>query len=118
MPLDTVGDYIKEARILLQDQLEEPYRYPDDDIAGYIAQAFLECRRIRPDIVSDYFDGGYPEFTGADTAEPVPLDYQYRKAFLYYVVGSCQLRDDENNEDQRAAIFLNKFVSQLTTVAA
>lgn len=118
-PLDTVGDYIAQARVILLDVLDGPYRYADQDMADYIGQAILEIRKLRPDLSAAYFRAPFPVFTmPTDETTPVSLDPMYRNAVLYYVIGKCQLRDDENNQDTRAATFLNKFVSQLTTFSA
>jgi len=48
----------------------------------------------------------------------VPIDQMYRLSFVYYICGMAQLRDDENVQDSRAAVFLNKFVSQMLTIQA
>jgi len=48
----------------------------------------------------------------------VPIDPQVRVAFVYYICGMAQLRDEENTQDARSAMFLNKFVSQLLTIMA
>jgi hypothetical protein len=40
----------------------------------------------------------------------------YRVSLLYYICGQAQLRDDENTQDARASVFLNKFVAQMLTI--
>lgn len=118
MPLKTVGDYVAQARVLLQDIIAGPYRYPDQDLVDYLSQGMIEARRLRPDIMASYFRADFPDFT-ADTAGmlvEVPMDVMYRNALLYYVIGKAQLRDDEAEEDARASGFMNKFVSQFLTI--
>jgi hypothetical protein len=39
-------------------------------------------------------------------------------AFVYYICGQAQLRDDENVQDSRAVTFLNKFTSQMLTITS
>lgn len=118
MALDTVQDYIDQARVLLLDNAIAPYRYPDADIVAALNMGLMETRRIRPELVKNYFRSTIPSFTTSGLTDAVPYDVQYRTALLYYICGHCQMRDDENNEDSRAAAFKNKFVSQLLTIAS
>lgn len=115
MALVTVQDYVARARTLLMD-LSEPYRYTNEELAQSLSDALLEARRLRPDLMSSYFDAEIPQFTAADLASTVPIDPQYRVAFVYYICGQAQLRDDEDNQDQRASLFLNKFTAQMLTI--
>lgn len=117
MALDTVQDYVDRARVLLQDQYE-PYRYPDTDLVEALSEAILEARRLRPDLLSGYFRTSLPDFSTSSMTQSVPIDPQYRVAFVYYICGQAQLRDDENDQDSRATVFLNKFTSQLLTIMA
>lgn len=117
MALDTVQNYVDRARVLLQDTIA-PYRYPDSDLVSALGLAVLEARRLRPDVLQSYLRTTLPDFDTAHMSAAVPIDPQYRIAFLYYIVGHAQLRDDENNQDSRAAVFMNKFVSQMLTIQA
>lgn len=117
MELDTVGQYLTEAHTVLQD-LIEPYRYPEADLARYLGMAFFELRRVRPDLVMFSFRGTLPTFTSDDTGKTVtvPVDPMYRGPVLNYVLGMAQIRDDENNQDSRALAVLNMFYQQLKSV--
>jgi hypothetical protein len=117
MALDTVQDYLDKARVLLQDTVQ-PYRYSDAELVSCLDEAILECRRLRPDLLRNYFRTSLPDFSPTALTAPVPIDPQYRMAFVYYVTGQAQLRDEENTQDARATVFLNKFVSQLLTIQA
>lgn len=117
MALDTVQDYIDRARALLLDQIE-PYRYPTLDLIEALNMGIMEARRLRPDLLKTYFRSTLPDFSGSNMAASVPIDPQYRVAFVYYICGQAQLRDDENNQDSRSAVFLNKFVAQLQNTQA
>jgi hypothetical protein len=117
MALSTVQDYVDRARVLLQDQVA-PYRYQDTELVAAIGLAILEMRRLRPDIVKTFFRTTLPEFSTSSMTTAVPIDPQYRVAILYYVCGHAQLRDDENTQDSRATVFLNKFVAQLLSIAS
>lgn len=116
MALDTVQDYIDRARVLLLDQVE-PYRYLTVDLIEALNMGILEARRLRPDLLTDFFRASLPDFSEATIASAVPIDPQYRVAFVYYICGHAQLRDEENTQDTRAAGFLNKFASQMTSIA-
>jgi hypothetical protein len=118
MHLDTVGDYIVDARRLLQDRVA-PYRYPDEDLVAALNSGILEARRLRPDLsLNANRTNTYPLYTFLTPTDPVAFDPQFRVALVYYIVGRCALSDEENNEDQRATVFMNKFTSQLLTVAS
>lgn len=116
MALDTVQDYIDRARVLLLDQVE-PYRYLTVDLIEALNLGILEARRLRPDLLTDFFRSSLPDFSEATLSSTVPIDPQYRVAFVYYICGHAQLRDEENTQDTRAAAFLNKFTSQMTSIA-
>ena len=115
MALDVVQDYITAARVLLLDQAVGQYRYPDTDLVSALNYAFLDGRRLRPDLFKAFFNGtALPTYTTpASLAVAVPIDPMYRMAFVYYMVGQAQLRDDENNQDSRAGMFMNKFTQIL-----
>lgn len=119
MALVTIEDYITEVRDLLQDTVDSPYRYDNAALIRALNNGLLEIRRIRPDLMINYFDEGeIPQFETDDSEleEDVPLDQMYRSALVYYIAGRAQLRDEENTQDARAAMFLNKFVNQLTEI--
>lgn len=112
--LETVQDYIDEARRLLQDAVA-PYRYPDDDLLEALNIGLMETFRLRSDLFLPSFV--IPSLTAVDTT-PVTFDRMYRSALVYYIVGRAQLRDDEQTQDARAASLLTKFVAQLLQVGA
>jgi hypothetical protein len=117
MALDTVQDYVDRARVLLLDAVA-PYRYSDADLVEALNIGVLEARRLRPDLFKSYFRTTLPDFNTSAMSTSVDIDPMFRSAFVYYICGQAQLRDDENVQDSRAAMFLNKFISQLLTVAA
>jgi hypothetical protein len=103
--LVTVQDYITEARVLLQDQVA-PYRYPDDDLLTAFNMAVLDSRRLRPDLWIGVTT--LPSFTAVDPTT-VNIDSQYRTAFVFYICGSAQMRDEEETQDTRAAAFMTAY---------
>jgi hypothetical protein len=116
--LDTVGQYLEEARRLLQDEII-PYRYPDADLVDALNIGLLEARRLRADLFLPLFEIPWFDTSGTiDTAAAVTLDSMYRPSLVYYIVGRAQLRDDEATTDQRAAALLQKFVGQMLTLTS
>lgn len=115
--LDTVADYIADARVLLQDAVE-PYRYSSAELVENLNLGLLEIRRLRPDVMASTFRTSIPKYSAASTSTAVAVDVQYRVALLYYVCGQAQLRDAEDVQDARSLAFLNKFTAQMLTLGA
>jgi hypothetical protein len=115
--LDTVGQYLAEARRLLQDEVA-PYRYPDIDLVEALNIGLQEARRLRADLFLPLFNRPYFDPVTYTAADLVPMDEMYRSSLVYYIVGRMQLRDDEPTTDQRAAGLLQKFTQQMLTIAS
>jgi hypothetical protein len=117
--LDTVQKFVTRARALMQDATE-PYRYSDEDLVEAMNLGVLEMRRLRMDIfLSEIRTGtGLPEYSSSSLSDSVTIDEQYRMALLYYICGHTQMRDEEDTQDSRAAVFLNKFTAQMLTIQA
>lgn len=113
MAFNTVNQFVESARRLVQDTVE-PYRYSDEEYIEGLNLALLEARRIRPDLFIRN-NGDIPYYTDNDGTE-VDIDPQYRVAVLYFIVGHIHLRDEEDTQDARASVFLNKFVAKMQTV--
>lgn len=114
--LALVSDIITRARVMLQD-LVPPFRYPDTDFIAALNEACMEAKRLRPDLYLRTMNQSLPFFTTAgDSVTEDKIPSEYRTAFIYYLVGNAQLRDDEDTEDARATVFLNKFVAQLSQI--
>jgi hypothetical protein len=110
MALDTVGQYVAQARVLLQDNVA-PYRYTDADFIFALNAAMLEARKLRSDLFLND-PGNVPEYTLVGDSVDIP--HQYRIAFLYYVTGFVGLREVEPEEEGRAAAFMKLFTMKLT----
>jgi hypothetical protein len=116
MSLETVANYVAEARILLQDVVPT-YRYGDAELITALNLAIMTARRNRPDLFLSVTT--IPFFTVADIASSklFVMDPQYRVAFLFFMVGWAQLRDEEDTQDTRAAAFIGKFTQQLMSLS-
>lgn len=108
MALNTVADYVWNARVLLQDTVV-PYRYPDVDFLFALNVSVGESKRIRPDM---WLGRQLPVFEGVDATQ-VDIDEQFRMAFLFFIVGYIQIRDNEDEQDARALVFLRRFTNTL-----
>lgn len=113
--MKTLKDYTDASRILLQDTMVGAYRYTDDEYKLALSIAFDEAYRIRPDMFVKTVE---PDIMAMAPADNVPVPRGYQAAFLYYMCGHVQLRDQEDTQDSRASVFLNKFVAQLLNTAA
>ena len=116
MALETVANYVAEARVLLQDVVP-PYRYADAELVATLNLGIMTARRNRPDLFLSVVT--LPQFTVADMVNLTifDIDPQYRVAFLFFMVGFSQLRDEEDTQDTRAAAFIGKFTQQLMTLS-
>ena len=108
-----VSDMLSRVRETLQDL--DGTRYPQDQLIGYMNDAVLEARSIRPDL----FVGSYAAAI-ADVTDPTaafPLPDQFFPAVCFYVCGRAELRDDEFAVDGRAATLLSTFGKKLVAGA-
>jgi hypothetical protein len=110
--LDTVQDYVREARTLLQDTVPT-YRYADAELLSALNMGILTARKLRPDLFLNVTT--LPYFTAVDTTS-FAMDVQYRMPFVYFIVGHAQLRDEEDTQDNRANAFLGAFTAMLISV--
>jgi len=109
MMLDTVQDYVREARTLLQDTVPA-YRYSDAELLSALNLGMLTAWRLRPDL---FIALSTPPYFTSNDGTSVTMDVGYRMPFIYFMVGHAQLRDEEDTQDARAAAFLGKFTQQL-----
>lgn len=119
----TIGGLITEARGVLQDTVPTDAgatRYSDADLVSYFNDALIQARAKRPDAFLDMgLRNVVPQYAmPGDTTVVFPLDPIFYPAFLFYVVGMAELREDTFSDDSRAVTLLNKFVSQLLQTAS
>lgn len=123
----TFRTLINEARTLLQDK-EPPSTGPDTGGTRFSDAELFECingfmaeiRSKRPDVyLLIGLRNGVPYYSWmTDMDVPFPLDVSVYNAFVYYVVGRCELRDDPYSDDSRAVTLMNKSINQLLAVAS
>jgi hypothetical protein len=119
----TIGGLITEARVILQDVdpiIDGVNRFSDTDLVDAFNDALLQARAKRPDAFLDMgLRNPVPKYVMPDDSDTAfPLDTGFYPAFLFYVVGRSELREDTFAEDGRATVMMNKFVSQLLQVSS
>lgn len=120
-PTRTMGTLIGEARTLLQDKLPTnggALRYTDDEMFESINSFMAEVRTKRPDLFLPLgLRSGISYYTSAtDMNTAFPLDTSCWSAFVYYLVGRAELREDTFSDDSRAVSMMNKALAQLLTL--
>lgn len=116
--LDTITDYISDARVILQDTLA-PYRYDDDSLVTAMNVTLLEGRRLRPDLF--VYRRRRPNESGvqsfqANDGTVLEMEEQFRLAFLHGMCAHALERDQEDIQDARATMFINVFNEMLLGV--
>ena len=109
--LDSVESYVREVRTLLLDR-RKPYRYSDSEILTALNTSLAEARRLRADLFV-YREGNHVPYFTAVSGEVVPIETQFRLAFVYGIAGHVLERDDEDVQDQRANAFNGMFYDLL-----
>jgi hypothetical protein len=107
--LNSVADYIADARTLLQDTIP-PFRYDDPSLLTALNVTLLEARRLRSDlfVFNLAVNGQTQAFTAVDDTY-VEMEPQFRLAILHGLCGHAYERDQEDVQDVRASNFLNLF---------
>jgi len=105
--LNTVADYMKDARTLLQDVIPN-YRYDEASMLQALNVALLETRRQRADLFVFKLpvNGQVQAFTAVDNTY-VDMEPPFRLGLLYRLCGHALARDQEDVQDIRATSFFN-----------
>lgn len=98
--LETVQDYITDARVLLLDKIY-PYRYSDDSLVTALNLSLQTARRLRADLFVHRGNTYVPSYDSV-SGEEVPIEPQFRQAIVYGLVGHALMRDQEDIQDQRS----------------
>lgn len=114
----TIAEVIFQARLLLQDTRAESYRYSDAHLMHYFNSAMADARRLRADLFLDTETAGStwesaPTFSVGQINSTFPIDDGYFSAVAEYIVGLCNMEDDEFVVDGRAVALLNRFAQRL-----
>jgi hypothetical protein len=112
--LETVSDYIQDARTLLLDRIA-PYRYDDVSLLVAFNLALLEGRRVRPDLFIFKYGNHVPSYSAVD-GQKVHIEPQFRKAFVYLMGSHALARDQEDIQDARSNAFMAVGMGILTGI--
>ena len=118
----TLGGMLLEARNILNDATPPTgtTRYTDSELIAAFNDAMLQARSKRPDVfLAMGLRNTVPQYAMPnDNTTVFPLDTIYYPAFLMYVVGRAELKEDTFADNNRAVTLMNKFLGQLMTVQA
>ncbi len=113
----SIGDMMVDVRVLLQDT-RSPFRYREADFYTSLNAGLMQARRVRPDLFLGRFGREDFSYDAERAAEPFPLAPWLWEAFVEYIVGRSEMRDDEYSADSRAVVFVNRFQAKLMSVGA
>lgn len=117
MAVRMVSDLLERVRQVLQDQDQDNYRYPTSDLVGYLNDAVLEARRLRPDLFVGKYMVDLAQVSQDPSTDystiPFPLPGQYFVGTYNFVCGFAELRDDEFAVDGRAMTLRTQFTQML-----
>lgn len=114
LDLSTVQGFVFAVRGLLLDKVQ-PYRYPDDAILAAMNFTFLDGRRLRADLFVHRYHNDVPQVAQI-SGDTIPIEPQFRLAFLYGTAGHVLMRDEEDIQDARANAFRTMFEGMLLGV--
>ena len=104
----TVGDVIKAAREIIQDE-RAPYRVSDDSLARYVSEAVSEARRLRPDLFLTSLRNDILLYKETNLSLVIPLPDMLYPQVVNYVAGRTDLREDTFSQDGRAILLMQAF---------
>lgn len=112
---DTVQKIVDRARFLLSDETA-PLRYSDDDYVQALNMGLLEAYRLRKDL---FLTVETPtEYSASAMTGAITFPLEYRMSLVFFTAGYVQLADEEDTQDARATVFINKGTSQLAAAVA
>lgn len=105
----TVAEVIASALPTLNDA--DQARYPDAEIIGFVVDALNMIKTVRPDLFIGFFSTPIGTLT---TASTLPLDDQFFRPLVDYVIARCETKDDEHVLNARVEL-MAKFAAGMLT---
>lgn len=93
----TVAEVITSAVKTLND--EDQVRYTEPEQIGFVVDALNMVRNMRPDL---FIGNMATPFGTLTTASVLPLDEQFFRPIVDYVIARCEMKDDEAVNSGRA----------------
>lgn len=115
----TIAQLLVEARGILNDVSaagNPPTRYTDQELLNAFNDAMQQARSKRPDaFLSIGLRNQIPQYTAADLSSNTvfPLDNIFYPAFIFYVTGRTEMKEDTFSDDGRAAMLMQRFTAML-----
>ena len=113
----TIGGLVLDARNIVNDavQTNGSFRYSDAEFYNAFNDAMQQARAKRPDAFLDIgLRNVVPQYDPTvDSAVPFPLDPIYANAFVFYLCGRIELKEDTFADDKRAPAMMAKFLAML-----
>lgn len=105
----TVAEVITSAKATLNDA--DAIRYPEPEQIGFVVDALNMVKNARPDLFLGRFGVSFGTLTSASA---LPLDEQFFRPIVDYVIARCETKDDEHVNNARAEL-MAKFVTGYLT---
>lgn len=111
----TVSDIITRARVDLNDEEADEFRYSTAELLAHVNSAMFEIRRNRPDFF--YGVSTTTQYTLTDVTALTEFAFpQFAEPVAKFVAGRAEIRDDEFTADGRAVQLLQMFSAAVTGV--
>jgi hypothetical protein len=95
----TVAEVITSAVGTMNDV--DRVRYPEPEQIGFVVDALQMMRNVRPDLFIGAFATPIGTLTSAST---LPIDDQFFRPVVDYVIARCESKDAEHVESGRVAL--------------
>lgn len=105
----TVADVMTSAIPTLNDADET--RYPEAEKIGFVVDALNMIKNIRPDLFIGQFSTPIGTLT---TVSTLPVDDQFFRPIVDYVIARCETKDDEHVISARAELMAKLSIGYLT----
>lgn len=106
----TAGQVITSARLTLTDV--DGDRYEDPELLGFITDALNVLKSVRPDLFIGQLS---TPIAIADENSAIPVDDQFFRSIVDYVIARCETKDDEAVVSQRAELMFRMSAGALLT---
>lgn len=98
----TAQQVIDSARLTLNDRDAQP-RYSDDDMLAFIVDALNAAKQARPDLFLGQFGD---DIVSIEATDAIPISAQYFRPIVDYVIGRCEMTDDDYATNGRAELMV------------
>jgi hypothetical protein len=115
----TYDDVLMEARVLLQDTEDAPYRYTNAILLPILNRGLRAIAMLRPDACFETYSRSrlnVPIVTAETLSDEFAFDEIFQPGLVEYLVGMAEIVDDEFTNDGRAITLLQRFRTGLVSV--